>query len=60
MDKSNGFGYYLANNDNNNNNNSNNNNNGNFIKICYIDISTIINLTTKVIYNCLLEPDKKL
>ena len=27
---------------------------------CYIDISTIINLTTKVIYNCLLEPDKKL
>ena len=40
--------------------NNNNNNNGNFIKICYIDISTIINLTTKVIYNCLLEPDKKL
>ena len=33
---------------------------GHFIKICYIDISTIINLTTKVIYNCLLEPDKKL
>ena len=29
------------------------NNNGNFIKICYMDISTIINLTTKVIYNCL-------